>query len=142
MFNWEQLVQIVNLLKAQIREEGKCRLNSVSNTLDQLTKRNSLTMKQREEFLAGIHKALGEKVEHYEEGEFSENDRIVSLLLSYTTPMEGNRGNARRKDSCPFRGGGGQGLPRRICFGLCLGCPSADLRCSIHSSWGDLNASS
>lgn len=68
MFNWEQLVKIVNVLRTQIQVHSKCRLKAVSNSLDQLTQRNNLTMKQREELLTGIHKAFWENMEHHEDG--------------------------------------------------------------------------
>ncbi|XP_015281261.1 PREDICTED: ellis-van Creveld syndrome protein [Gekko japonicus] len=63
MFNWEQLVKIVGLLKTQLQEESKCRLQAISPMLDLLVQRKSLTVKQREELLAGIQKAFWGKVE-------------------------------------------------------------------------------
>ncbi|KAL8207635.1 UNVERIFIED_CONTAM: hypothetical protein K2H54_060259 [Gekko kuhli] len=67
MFNWEQLVKIVGLLKTQLQEESKCRLHAISPVLDLLVQRNSLTVKQKEELLTGIQEAFWGKVELYED---------------------------------------------------------------------------
>ncbi|XP_060102106.1 LOW QUALITY PROTEIN: evC complex member EVC [Heteronotia binoei] len=67
MFNWEQLVKIVGLLRTQLQEESKCRLHAISHILDLLVQRNNLTVKQKEELFAGIQKAFWGKVELYED---------------------------------------------------------------------------
>ncbi|XP_077156843.1 evC complex member EVC isoform X3 [Paroedura picta] len=67
MFNWEQLVKIVGLLKTQLQEESKCRLHAISHTLDLLVQRNNFTVKQKEELLIGIQKVFLGKVELYED---------------------------------------------------------------------------
>ncbi|KAJ6651762.1 hypothetical protein lerEdw1_020169 [Lerista edwardsae] len=89
MFNWEQLVKIVNVLKTQIQVHSKCRIKAVSNSLDQLTQRNNLTMKQREELLTGIHKAFWENVEHYEDECIRlGKDLIQTCLMSHMKKTE------------------------------------------------------
>ncbi|XP_066488762.1 evC complex member EVC isoform X2 [Tiliqua scincoides] len=89
MFNWEQLAKIALALKTQIQSESKCRLKAVSNTLDQLTKRNNLIMKQREELLTGIHKAFWEHMEHYEDECLQlGKDLIRTCLVSHKKKTE------------------------------------------------------
>ncbi|XP_053113980.1 evC complex member EVC isoform X2 [Hemicordylus capensis] len=89
MFNWEQLVKIINMLRKQIQEESKCRLKAVSNILDQLTKKDNLTVKQREKLLTGIHKVFWEHVEHYEDECIQlGKDLIQKYLMSHTKKIE------------------------------------------------------
>ncbi|XP_074807797.1 evC complex member EVC isoform X2 [Natator depressus] len=65
IFNWEQMVKMVDFLKTKIQEESKCRLDAVAGILDQLTIKSNLSLLQKEELLTGLHKAFWEQVAHY-----------------------------------------------------------------------------
>ncbi|XP_043400598.1 ellis-van Creveld syndrome protein isoform X5 [Chelonia mydas] len=65
IFNWEQMVKMVDFLKTKIQEESKCRLDAVAGILDQLTIKSNLSLSQKEELLTGLHKAFWEQVAHY-----------------------------------------------------------------------------
>lgn len=65
------MVKMVNAVKSRIEEESKCRFNAVSNILDHLTIKSSLSVRQKEELLAELHKAFWEQVTHYKNGEYS-----------------------------------------------------------------------
>ncbi|XP_025051149.1 ellis-van Creveld syndrome protein isoform X1 [Alligator sinensis] len=65
LFNWELMVKMVDAVKSRIEEESKCRFNAVSNILDHLTIKSSLSVRQKEELLAELHKAFWEQVIHY-----------------------------------------------------------------------------
>ncbi|XP_068005595.1 evC complex member EVC isoform X1 [Melanerpes formicivorus] len=65
LFNWELMVKMIDSLKSFIPEECKCRLNTVSNILDQLTVKNNLSVRQKEELLTDLHKAFWEQLAHF-----------------------------------------------------------------------------
>nr|XP_056711100.1 evC complex member EVC [Euleptes europaea] len=89
MFNWDQLVKIVGLLRTQMQEESKCRLHAISHMLDQLIRRNYLTVKQKEELLTGIQKAFWGKVELYEDECIQLGKNLIQkCLMSHTEKIE------------------------------------------------------
>ncbi|XP_048364906.1 ellis-van Creveld syndrome protein isoform X2 [Sphaerodactylus townsendi] len=89
MFNWEQLVKTIALLKTQIQEESKCRFHAISHTLDELLRRNNLTVKQKEELLTGIQEAFAGKIELYEEECIQLGKNLIQkCLLSHTEKIE------------------------------------------------------
>ncbi|XP_064007545.1 evC complex member EVC isoform X4 [Pogoniulus pusillus] len=65
LFNWELLVKMIDSLKAYIPEECKCRLNTVSNILDNLTVKKNLSVQQKEELLTDLHKAFWEQLARF-----------------------------------------------------------------------------
>ncbi|KAM9661045.1 evC complex member EVC isoform 5-T5 [Morphnus guianensis] len=65
LFNWELVVKMIDSLKSYIPEECKCRLNIVSNILDNLTVKNNLSVRQKEELLTDLHKAFWEQLAHF-----------------------------------------------------------------------------
>uniref|UniRef100_A0A7M4FT03 EvC ciliary complex subunit 1 n=1 Tax=Crocodylus porosus TaxID=8502 RepID=A0A7M4FT03_CROPO len=65
LFNWELMVKMVDSVKSRIEEESKCRFNAMSNILDHLTIKSSLSVRQKEDLLAELHKAFWEQVTHY-----------------------------------------------------------------------------
>ncbi|NXH19507.1 EVC protein, partial [Bucco capensis] len=65
LFNWELMVKVIDSLKSYIPEECKCRLNIVTNILDQLTVKNNLSVRQKEELLTDLHKTFWEQLAHF-----------------------------------------------------------------------------
>lgn len=63
-------MKMIDSLKSYIPEECKCRLNTVSNILDQLTVKNNLSVRQKEELLTDLHKAFWEQLAHFSNGEY------------------------------------------------------------------------
>uniref|UniRef100_A0A8C9FU18 Uncharacterized protein n=1 Tax=Pavo cristatus TaxID=9049 RepID=A0A8C9FU18_PAVCR len=69
LFNWELMVKVVDSLKSCIPEECRCRLNMLSNILDNLTVKNKLSVRQKEELLTDLHKTFWEQLAHFTNGE-------------------------------------------------------------------------
>ncbi|XP_065591869.1 evC complex member EVC isoform X1 [Cyrtonyx montezumae] len=65
LFNWELIVKMLDSLKSCIPEECRCRLNVLSNILDNLTVKNKLSVRQKEELLTDLHKAFWEQLAHF-----------------------------------------------------------------------------
>ncbi|XP_068133358.1 evC complex member EVC isoform X2 [Hyperolius riggenbachi] len=65
MIRWEHMAKVVESLKYQIQEESECRLNAVSKTLEQLTIKKKITVKQKEKNLTDLFKAFWEEVSRY-----------------------------------------------------------------------------
>lgn len=68
MIRWEHMAKVVESLKYQIQEESECRLNAVSKTLEQLTMKKKLTVKQKERHLTELFKDFWEEVSRYNKG--------------------------------------------------------------------------
>ncbi|OXB56277.1 hypothetical protein ASZ78_011428 [Callipepla squamata] len=82
LFNWELIVKMLDSLKSRIPEECRCRLNILSNILDNLTVKNKLSVRQKEELLTDLHKAFWEQLAHFTNG----NEPLLDL------PKAGRRG--------------------------------------------------
>lgn len=65
MIRWEHMAKVVDSLKYQIQEESECRLGAVSKTLEQLTIKKKITVKQKERHLTDLFKAFWEEVSRY-----------------------------------------------------------------------------
>ncbi|XP_072262556.1 evC complex member EVC [Pyxicephalus adspersus] len=65
MIRWEHMAKVVDSLKYQIQEESECRLGAVSKSLEQLTIKKKITVKQKERHLTDLFKAFWEEVSRY-----------------------------------------------------------------------------
>ncbi|KAM9329147.1 evC complex member EVC [Gastrophryne carolinensis] len=65
MIRWEHMAKVVDSLKYQIQEESECRLSAVSKTLELLTTKKKITVKQKEKHLTDLFKAFWEEVSRY-----------------------------------------------------------------------------
>lgn len=70
MIRWEHMAKVVDSMKYQIQEESECRLGAVSKTLEQLTLKKKITVKQKERHLTDLFKAFWEEVSRYNKGEW------------------------------------------------------------------------
>ncbi|XP_029447054.1 ellis-van Creveld syndrome protein isoform X2 [Rhinatrema bivittatum] len=92
LISWEHMAKVVDSLKAQIQQESECRLNAVSNTLQQLTTKKKLTVQQKEQRLTELLKAFWEEVALYNSECLQQTkDLILKLLSQRGKQMEGLR---------------------------------------------------
>uniref|UniRef100_A0A8D0GR75 EvC ciliary complex subunit 1 n=1 Tax=Sphenodon punctatus TaxID=8508 RepID=A0A8D0GR75_SPHPU len=82
IFNWEQMVKTVDSWKSRLQEESKCRLKAVASTLEQLTRKSNLTVRQKEDLLTGLHKAFLDQVAKYNNECLQQGKALTMKLLA------------------------------------------------------------
>uniref|UniRef100_A0A8C5LTD3 EvC ciliary complex subunit 1 n=1 Tax=Leptobrachium leishanense TaxID=445787 RepID=A0A8C5LTD3_9ANUR len=58
MISWEYMTKVVESLKFQIHKESECRLNAISKTLQHLTVKKRISVKQKEKLLTELSEAF------------------------------------------------------------------------------------
>nr|XP_033805379.1 ellis-van Creveld syndrome protein isoform X2 [Geotrypetes seraphini] len=89
IISWEHMAKVADSLKSQIQQESECRLNAVSKTLQQLTPKKKLTIRQKEQRLTELLKAFWEEVALFNSKCFQQTkDLILKLLAQRGKRME------------------------------------------------------
>ncbi|XP_040275047.1 ellis-van Creveld syndrome protein [Bufo bufo] len=87
MIRWEHMAKIVESLKYQIQEESECRLNAVSKTLEQLTIKKKLTVKQKEQHLTQLFKDFWEEVSRYNKDSYQQTKAAIAEHLGHRNKL-------------------------------------------------------
>ncbi|XP_069833500.1 evC complex member EVC [Dendropsophus ebraccatus] len=87
MIRWEHMAKVVESLKYQIQEESECRLNAVSKTLEQLTIKKKLTMKQKERHLTQLFKDFWEEVSRYNKDCYQQTKAAIAEHLTHRNKL-------------------------------------------------------
>ncbi|KAM4809553.1 evC complex member EVC isoform 2-T2 [Rhinophrynus dorsalis] len=81
MIRWEHMAKVVDSLKYQIQEESECRLNAVSKTLEKLTIKKQISVRQKERHLTELFKAFWDEVARYNSECLQQTKALVATLL-------------------------------------------------------------
>lgn len=87
MIRWEHMAKVVESLKYQIQEESECRLNAVSKTLEQLTMKKKLTVKQKERHLTELFKDFWEEVSRYNKDCCQQTKAVIAEHLGHRNKL-------------------------------------------------------
>ncbi|CAN2388574.1 endochondral bone growth [Pristimantis euphronides] len=87
MIRWEHMAKVIESLKFQIQEESECRLNAVSKTLEQLTIKKKLTVKQKERHLTELFKDFWEEVARYNKDCYQETKAAIGEHLGHRNKL-------------------------------------------------------
>ncbi|XP_056411105.1 evC complex member EVC isoform X3 [Hyla sarda] len=87
MIRWEHMTKVVESLKYQIQEESECRLNAVSKTLEQLTIKKKLTVKQKERHLTELFKDFWEEVSRYNKDCYQQMKALIAEHMRHRNKL-------------------------------------------------------
>ncbi|KAM3936838.1 evC complex member EVC [Leptodactylus fuscus] len=87
MIRWEHMAKVVESLKYQIQEESECRLNAISKTLEQLTIKKKLTVKQKERHLTELFKEFWETVSRYNKDCSQQSKSVIAEHLGHRSKL-------------------------------------------------------
>ncbi|XP_075714111.1 evC complex member EVC [Rhinoderma darwinii] len=87
MIRWEHMAKVVEALKYQIQEESECRLNAVSKTLEQLTIKKKLTVKQKERHLTELFKDFWGEVSRYNKDCYQQTKAVIAEHLGHRNKL-------------------------------------------------------
>ncbi|KAG9479737.1 hypothetical protein GDO78_011655 [Eleutherodactylus coqui] len=87
MIRWEHMAKVVDSLKYQIQEESECRLNAVSKTLEQLTIKKKLTVRQKERHLTELFKDFWEEVSRYNKDCYQQTKAAIAEHLGHRNKL-------------------------------------------------------
>ncbi|XP_073466390.1 evC complex member EVC isoform X2 [Aquarana catesbeiana] len=87
MIRWEHMAKVVDSMKYQIQEESECRLGAVSKTLEQLTLKKKITVKQKERHLTDLFKAFWEEVSRYNKDCLHQTKALITEHLGQRSKL-------------------------------------------------------
>ncbi|CAH2299791.1 ellis-van Creveld syndrome isoform X1 [Pelobates cultripes] len=81
MISWEYMAKVVESLKFQIQKESECRLNAVSKTLEHLTAKKRISMRQKEKLFTELSEAFLEEVTQFNNDSLMQTKSLVTKQL-------------------------------------------------------------